>query len=121
MAGDRTAPQDAATPPPAGQPTTSHGPAQPQNDQVAAGDDVPAAARDLLLHRIDPATGDCTACGQPCPCPHANAAASVLARAGHWNQPPPSPVPDTRTRPVRLRRPWQVLSCALLQRRKPPP
>lgn len=120
MTGDRAAPRDAAAPRPSRQPSTSHDPAL-QHVQAAAGDDVPEAARDLLLHRLDLATGNCTACGQPCPCPHANAAASVLARAGHWNQPPPSPVPGTRTRPVRLRRPWYVLTCTLLRRRKPPP
>jgi hypothetical protein len=84
-----------------------------------AGDDVQSAARDLLLHRLDPATARCAACAAPCPCPHANAAAAVLARAGHWDQPRPGPSPQTR--PVWRRFAWQTLSSALQRRRSPTP
>lgn len=120
MAGDRGVPRSAATPHPTER-SARRDPIPPRHDQVAGGDDVPAAARDLLLHRLDPATGDCMACGQPCPCPHANAAASVLAKAGHWKQPPLNPVPETQTRPTQPRRPWRALSRALLRRGRPAP
>ena len=84
-----------------------------------ADDDVQSAARDLLLHRLDPATAQCTTCADPCPCPHANAAAAVLAQAGHWDQPPPDPSPQTR--PLWPRLAWQTLSKALQRRRRPTP
>jgi hypothetical protein len=117
MVGGRAVPQGTAVPLPAGRPAPSHEPTPRRKDRIADGDDAPGAARDLLLHRLDPATGDCTACGQPCPCPHANAAAWVLAQAGHWDQPPPCPTPDTRQ--ARPRLPWRALARALQRRRRP--
>lgn len=39
----------------------------------------------LLLHRLDPASEGCAACGRPSPCATSRDAAEVLALAGAWN------------------------------------
>jgi hypothetical protein len=86
---------------------------------VPAVADVTGAARELERHRLDKDTGDCTACGLPCPCPHANTAAAVLARAGLWNQPPLDPAPVAGHACLgRLRR---ALTRILHQRRRTGP
>lgn len=39
----------------------------------------------LLLHRLDPASAGCAACGRPSPCATSRDAAETLALAGAWN------------------------------------
>jgi hypothetical protein len=55
-----------------------------QGSEVSTADLTQARIR-LLLHRLDPASEGCAACGRPSPCATSQDAAEVLALAGAWN------------------------------------
>jgi hypothetical protein len=66
---------------------------------------IDAQRRRLDLHRTDPQTGRCGACGRDGPCPDANDAAVFLAERGVL-----IPVARRGLRPLRaLRRAWYRL------------
>ena len=47
--------------------------------------ELTAARVRLLLHRLDPASEGCAACGRPSPCATSQDAAHLLAATGAWN------------------------------------
>jgi hypothetical protein len=47
-----------------------------------------AARARLVLHRLDPQAGRCSACAQDAPCEDSQQAAWILAEAGAWNTVP---------------------------------
>jgi hypothetical protein len=51
-------------------------------------DELDDARAVLVVHRLDPRTGRCAACGADCPCPPALDAGRILVQAGAWNTVP---------------------------------
>jgi hypothetical protein len=77
-------PADAEGQPGAGEQPGAEGPAGIPGTEVTPAELTAARVR-LLLHRLDPASEGCAACGRPSPCATSQDAAHLLAATGAWN------------------------------------